>query len=631
MKELLYKIPKGKHLKDEVIDLLKSHPEVKFISFVAMDFSGNGTDEKIPVRVFMEEFESLIEYGVQTDGSSVILKNIATLDNAKVAIVPDIEADWYIDYNFLNIDMDTGKPIGTLRIPSFLVHNGKFVCSRSILRRAAKRLKEETLKFINSNVQFRKELELEEEIDEVNLTVATEMEFWVQTPEDKADEEKLSASQTLKEQYWKRTDGIVRTALETTINLMELYGFKPEMGHKEVGGVSTKISLTGFLGHIMEQLEIDWLYDDEISTADKEHFIRHLIKDIFHYYTLEVTFRAKPIENVAGSGKHIHMGVAVKTRSGKNINLFSHSNFNKHFLTSYGYSALMGILKNYEIITPFVSWTIDSINRLKPHFEAPICIVSSLGLNPETPSRNRSVLIGLIKEERKALATRFELRSPNPHNNTYLILAACYQAIVDGINKAGLNMKLEDLESELSKKEDDDAFYLEKDREYRSELNIFENYSPEERDRKFGKVPATVYESMMMFESNKEKLKVLNDGDVFNPDILKSFMDSQLEKWSNQLLFHIIPDSMAIVRESVKLHDMKDDTINELDSVNWYSVNNLRLELMKDSLNKKSLFTQLREAVKDGNFEEASSLQLSLANKIKELKNNYNLYRRNII
>ena len=53
--------------------------------------------------------------------------------------------------------------------------------------------------------------------------------------------EELSTSQVLHEQYWTRTKGKVRTALEETLLLMEDYGFEPEMGHKEVGGVRAKL------------------------------------------------------------------------------------------------------------------------------------------------------------------------------------------------------------------------------------------------------------------------------------------------------------------------------------------------------------------------------------------------------
>lgn len=41
------------------------------------------------------------------------------------------------------------------------------------------------------------------DIEDIVLTAATELEFWVNTPEDKADLEQLSVSQSLKEQYWK--------------------------------------------------------------------------------------------------------------------------------------------------------------------------------------------------------------------------------------------------------------------------------------------------------------------------------------------------------------------------------------------------------------------------------------------
>ena len=55
-----------------------------------------------------------------------------------------------------------------------------------------------------------------DQIEEILLTSATELEFWVKTPNEKADIEQLTASQVLREQYWKRTKGVVRTALESS-------------------------------------------------------------------------------------------------------------------------------------------------------------------------------------------------------------------------------------------------------------------------------------------------------------------------------------------------------------------------------------------------------------------------------
>ena len=74
------------------------------------------------------------------------------------------------------------------------------------------------------------------------------------------------------------------------------------------------------------------------------------------------------------------------------------------------YGSIMGLLINYEVINPFVSATNDSLIRLKPGFEAPVCIVTSLGHTPKLPSRNRTILAGLIRDLKNPMATRFELR-----------------------------------------------------------------------------------------------------------------------------------------------------------------------------------------------------------------------------
>jgi glutamine synthetase len=113
----------------------------------------------------------------------------------------------------------------------------------------------------------------------------------------------------------------------------------------------------------------------------------------------------------------------------------------------------MGILKNYEVINPFISCTNDSLNRLQPGFEAPVCIVTSLGISPAMPSRNRTVLAGLIRDLGSPLATRIEMRSPNPYTNTYIAIAVFYLAALDGIKAcvtSGKNLK--QLEAEISKK-----------------------------------------------------------------------------------------------------------------------------------------------------------------------------------
>lgn len=103
--ELLYYIPAGQYGKEGVLSLLAQHPEIKFVSLVGIDLAGNDTDEKIPIRIFKEDYEDFFAgKAVQTDGSSVVLMNIATLNDARVDIVADSSVNWYIDYNEDNID-----------------------------------------------------------------------------------------------------------------------------------------------------------------------------------------------------------------------------------------------------------------------------------------------------------------------------------------------------------------------------------------------------------------------------------------------------------------------------------------------------------------------------------------------
>lgn len=629
LKNLVYKVVKQGRTTQSVKTLLQNHEEIQFVSYVGVDFGGNGTDERIPVKLFLEDIEKQLELGVQTDGSSVVLHGIATLDNAKVIILPDKDVDWYVDYNYSNLAAN-GNFVGTLIIPSFLIHNNKMVCSRSLLTKSAKRFKDQTIKYIDNKTEFKEEVGIskDEKVTEIVLTSATELEFWVQTPEDRADEEKLSVSQMLKEQYWKRTEGSVRTALEKTLEIMEYYGFEPEMGHKEVGGIKSKISTTGQLNHVMEQLEIDWKYSTEIHAADIEVMVRHLVKDVFHMYGLEVTFRAKPIEGVAGSGKHTHIGVAAKLDSGRRINLFSHKDHVGNYASSFALASLMGILKNYEVINPFVAPSIDALNRLKPHFEAPICIVSSLGKSVDIPSRNRSILIGLIKDNESPLATRFELRAPNPHSNVYLVLAACYQAMVDGILNAGMHLSQAQLVEEFSKDFGQEGSYLEKNRQYRSEENVFDFYTQEERNLRFGVPPMTVLENARALTDNIEKVEVLKAGKIFTDQIITSYNMYVMEKWLNQLSFRIIEDNMAIVRESNKLHGSED--ISDLDIVNWSRINSLRWKLMKDSLEEISIFTQIKDAIDNKDYDKISKLQIQMNNMVSELKNLYSKYKKNI-
>ncbi|GKU26025.1 glutamine synthetase [Clostridium folliculivorans] len=629
-KNLIFTIPTDKHNKEDLLALLDSHPEIKFVSIVGIDLSGNDTDEKIPVSLFKDDIASFLNgTAVQTDGSSVVLPEIATLNNAKVDMITDLEVNWFVDYNYEFLDPETNKPVGTLRIPCFLYHEGVPVDSRHILKSAVDTFKTTLLDIFAKKPETLKPFGIiSDDIDQIVITSATELEFWVKTPNDKVETEELSTSQILQEQYWTRTKGVVRTALEQSLILMESYGFEPEMGHKEVGGVKGKFDSSGNFNHVMEQLEIDWKYSDALQSADNELFIRNLVKETFRRNGLDVTFLAKPIEGVAGSGEHTHLGVSVKLKDGTRINLFAATK--NDFLSAIGYGAIMGLLKNYEIVNPFVSSTADSLRRLKPGYEAPVCIVTSLGHSPEVPSRNRTILAGLVRDPHSPLATRFELRAPNPHTNTYLAMSTSYLAMLDGILYALESNKTEgQLLAELSKKAGEDADYLEKDRAYRAEEDVFEDFTQEERDEFFGTAPATVYENLLALDKYPKKVEVLKRNDVFTDKLINSFRLGVTKRWTTEITSRVISEYASEIRSFKLLHSL--DKALDLDISNWMAINDLRHYIMKDSYTNKSLFTKIKEAIVADDLEEASNLQIELDDKMSLLRFLYNSYKKNLL
>lgn len=290
----------------------------------------------------------------------------------------------------------------------------------------------------------------------------------------------------------------------------------------------------------------------------------------------------------------------------------------------------MGLLRNYELINPFVSTNNDAFNRLKPGYEAPVCTVTSLGRSVQEPSRNRTVLAGLIRDVHNPAGTRFELRSPNPKSNTYLVLASSYLSMLDGIEAALSAKKMpKELEKSISKKYGEEDFYLERDREYRSERNVFTEYSEEERQKLFGKAPATVWENLRNFDNYKDRLDVFYKGGVMSPLVINSYVEQTLSHWKTELHDRIIPATMSFVRECKKVHD--DSEFTDMDIKLWLSIDKMRHEIAKDELNEFCLLTQVKNALDSGDYALASELQLKLQAKVNALSETYSMYIHNVL
>ena len=141
-------------------------------------------------------------------------------------------------------------------------------------------------------------------------------------------------------------------------------------------------------------------------------------------------------------------------------------------------------------------------------------------------------------------------------------------------------------------------------------------------------VPATVWENMQSFANYPEKKAVITAGGALRDQIIDAFKAGELLRWRTELVSRIIPGIRDIVRKSRKIES---DFVTDQDSYNWNKINGLRSYLAKDSIDEKSLFTQLINALDTGDYGTASALQVEMYDKAEELKSLYDSYQKNII
>lgn len=190
---------------------------------------------------------------------------------------------------------------------------------------------------------------------------------------------------------------------DIVLNLEDM-GFIIEASHHEVAPA---------------QHEIDFRYDEALSTADNIMTFKLAVKTIAKRHGLCATFMPKPVYGVNGSGMHTNMSLSKDGR-----NLFADEN-DPLGLSREAYNFIAGIMEHIKGMTAITNPLVNSYKRLVPGFEAPVYIAWS--------ATNRSPLIRIPAG--RGEGTRVELRSPDPSCNPYLTLAVCLAAGLDGIKR----------------------------------------------------------------------------------------------------------------------------------------------------------------------------------------------------
>lgn len=183
---------------------------------------------------------------------------------------------------------------------------------------------------------------------------------------------------------------------------LEDMGFEIESSHHEVAPA---------------QHEIDFKYDEALTTADNIMTFKLVVKTIAKRHGLHATFMPKPKTGLNGSGMHINMSLEKE-----GYNIFDEKT-DENGLSKEAYYFIGGIMKHMKAISFITNPTINSYKRLVPGYEAPTHIAWS--------ANNRGKLIRIPAP--RGSRTRIELRSPDPSANPYLSLALCLAAGLDGI------------------------------------------------------------------------------------------------------------------------------------------------------------------------------------------------------
>ncbi len=250
---------------------------------------------------------------------------------------------------------------------------------------------------------------------------------------------------------------------------LEKMGFEIEASHHE---------------NAVAQHEIDFKYDEVLTTADNVMTFKQVVKTYANMNNLYATFMPKPVFGICGSGMHINLSLF---KDGNNI--FCDENDSRG-LSKTAYSFIAGVMHHIRAITLLTNPLVNSYKRLVPGYEAPVYIAWS--------AKNRSPLVRIPTA--RGSGTRIELRNPDPAANPYLAFAAVLQAGLDGIEKGMTPPAPED-------------------------SNIFELTTQERKEADIHSLPKTLNEAIKEFK-NSEFAKMAVGEHVFS-----KYIEAKQKEW----------------------------------------------------------------------------------------------------
>jgi glutamine synthetase len=171
------------------------------------------------------------------------------------------------------------------------------------------------------------------------------------------------------------------------------------------------------------QFEINWNFNDALTTADQLCFFKFMVKSIAEQHGLRATFMPKPFANLTGNGCHVHMSLWDGDRKQNRF----HGAADELGLSPEAYHFLGGLMHHAESLAAITNPTVNSYKRIN----APRTL-SGATWSPNTVTyagNNRTHMV------RVPDVGRFELRLPDGAANPYLMMAAIFAAGLHGIDE----------------------------------------------------------------------------------------------------------------------------------------------------------------------------------------------------
>jgi glutamine synthetase len=169
------------------------------------------------------------------------------------------------------------------------------------------------------------------------------------------------------------------------------------------------------------QFEMNWMYADALTTADRHVFFKFMVKTIAEKHGLRATFMPKPFANLTGNGCHAHASLWDKTGH-RNLFLDRRGELGNSKLA---YRFLGGVMHNATALAAIFSPTVNSYKRINAQ-----TTLSGATWSPNAVTyggNNRTHMVRIPEPG------RFEFRLMDGACNPYLMQAALLATGLDGI------------------------------------------------------------------------------------------------------------------------------------------------------------------------------------------------------